>query len=95
MRHREYFFKNVQQNGRQHSDIGGLQSEVFPKERESYNEQKQVDDQVDLRGGEGLKLRKDNCHTGYAAEGKVVWKFKNINANIHDQDSGSDQSILF
>ena len=33
---------------------------------------------------ERVKLRKDNCHTGYAAEGKVVWKF-----------DGSDQSILF
>ena len=53
VRHREQFFKNVQQSGRQYGHICSLQSEVLSEKRKAHHEQKQVDDQVDLRRGEG------------------------------------------
>ena len=54
-----------------------------------------VDKKDDLCGSERKKPADDNGHTGYTAERKIIGEFKNINSNVHDQNSCGNDSIFF
>ena len=63
--------------------------------REYYDEHKDTYDQVDYRGSKGKKFCKNNSHSGYSAERKIIWKFKNIDADIHNEYGNGNNKVFF
>ena len=77
------------------SSVGCFQSEVSSKKSETDHQKNQVDDQVDYRGSKGKKFCKNNSHSGYSAERKIIWKFKNIDADIHNEYGNGNNKVFF
>ena len=95
MCHREQLFKNVQKNRGKHGYVSCFDTEI-PSQHGKTNQQKQqVDKKVNLGSSKRKKPADDNGHTGYTAERKIVGEFKNINSNIHDQNSCGNNNIFF